>query len=52
VNQANSKRSKDFSVSGVGAVVCRHGFVRKNGVVDLQKGERWAIALLFYALEF
>ncbi|KAF9791850.1 hypothetical protein BJ322DRAFT_998331 [Thelephora terrestris] len=41
VNQANSKRSKDFSVSGVGAMVCRHGFVRKNGVVDLQKGERF-----------
>ena len=40
VNQANSKRSRDFSVSGVGAVVCRHGLVRKNGVVDLQKGER------------
>lgn len=41
VNRANSKRSKDFSVTGVGAVVCRHGLVRKNGVVDLQKGERW-----------
>ncbi|KAF9642006.1 hypothetical protein BDM02DRAFT_3065727, partial [Thelephora ganbajun] len=41
VNQANSKRSKDFTVSGVGAVVCRHGLVRKNGVVDLQKGERF-----------
>lgn len=40
VNHANSKRSKDFTVSGVGAVVCRHGLVRKNGVVDLQKGER------------
>lgn len=40
VNQANSKRSKDFTVSGVGAVVCRHGLVRKNGVVDLQKGEK------------
>ena len=40
VNQANLKQSKDFTVSGVGAVVCRHGLVRKNGVVDLQKGER------------
>ena len=40
VNQANSKRSKDYTVSGIGAVVCRHGLVRKNGVVDLQKGER------------
>ena len=40
VNQANSKRSKDYAVTGVGAVVCRHGLVCKNGVVDLQKGER------------
>lgn len=40
VNQASSKRSKDYAVTGVGAVVCRHGLVRKNGVVDLQKGER------------
>lgn len=40
VNQANSRASKVFTVSGVGAVVCRHGLVRKNGVVDLQKGER------------
>ena len=39
VNQANSNQS-NFAVSGVGAVVCRHGLVRKNGVVDLQKGER------------
>ena len=41
VNQANSRLSKDFSVSGVGAIVCHHGLVRKNGVVDLQKGERY-----------
>ena len=41
MNQANSRAVKDFSVSGVGAVVCRHGLVRKSGVVDLQKGERW-----------
>ena len=40
VNQANSRSSKGFSVSGVGAIVCRHGLVRKNGVVDLQKGKR------------
>ena len=46
MNQANSKRSKDFSVSGVGAIVCRHGLVRKNGVVDLQKGERLVLPLL------
>ena len=43
------KQSKDFSVSGVGAIVCRHGLVRKNGVVDLQKGERWVFPLLFGA---
>ena len=41
MNHATLKRSRDFSVSGVGAIVCRHGFVRKNGVVDLQKGEKW-----------
>jgi len=41
VNQANLKPTKNYTVSGVGAVVCRHGFVRKNGVVDLQKGEKW-----------
>ena len=40
VNQANSKQSKDYTVSGVGTVVCHHGLVHKNGVVDLQKGER------------
>ena len=40
VNQASSKRSNDFTVTGVGAIVCRHGGVRRNGVVDLQKGER------------
>jgi hypothetical protein len=43
VNQAHSRRSKNFSVTGVGAVVCRHGLIRKNGVVDLQRGERWAL---------
>ena len=52
VNQANSKQSKDFTVSGVGAVVCRHGLIRKNGVVDLQKGERWVFMPLLYALVF
>jgi hypothetical protein len=45
VNQANSRWSKDFTMSGVGAVVCRHGLVRKNGVVDLQKGERFVSVL-------
>lgn len=41
VNQANTRFSKDYSVTGVGAVVCaRHALVRKNGVGDLQKGER------------
>ena len=40
VNQANLKWSKDYTVSGVGTVVCCHGLVHKNGVVDLQKGKR------------
>ena len=45
MNQANSRPSKGFSVSGVGAIVCRHGLVRRNGVVDLQKGERYVMRL-------
>ena len=52
VNQANSKWSKDFTMSGVGAVVCHHGLIHKNGVVDLQKGERWVFMPLLYALVF
>ena len=52
VNQANSKRSTDFTVSGVGAVVCRHGLVRKNGVVDLQKGERCVYVFKSYPFVF
>lgn len=41
VNAANSKFTKGYAVTGVGAVVCaRHNFVQKNGVGDLQRGER------------
>lgn len=40
VNQAYTKNSKGYSVTGVAAVSCRHGFVRPTGVVDLQKGEK------------
>lgn len=30
-----------YLASGVGAVLCgRHGLARKNGIADLQKGER------------
>ena len=47
VNQAHTKFSAGYSVTGVGAVDCaRHGFKRPNGVVDLQKGERYVNRLL------
>lgn len=43
VSQMNSKGSNEhMSVTGVGGVVCgRHALMRPNGVVDLQKGERY-----------
>jgi hypothetical protein len=42
VNQANSKSSKDYIASGVVACVCaRHCLMQKNGVGDLQRGERF-----------
>ena len=40
VNQAYTKNSKGYSVTGVAAVSCRHSLVRPTGVVDLQKGEK------------
>ena len=41
MNQAHTKFSAGYTVTGVGAVDCaRLGFNRPNGVVDLQKGER------------
>ena len=40
VSQAYTKYSHRYTVTGVAAVSCRHAFVRPNGVVDLQKGER------------
>ena len=41
VNQAYTKYSQGYTVTGVAAVSCRHAFVRPKGVVDLQKGERY-----------
>lgn len=41
VNQAYTKYSQGYAVTGVAAVSCRHAFVRPKGVVDLQKGERY-----------
>ena len=40
VNQAYTKYSQGYAATGVAAVSCRHAFVRPNGVVNLQKGER------------
>ena len=42
VGQANTKYSKDYTTSGVVACVCaRHSLMQKNGVGDLQRGERY-----------
>lgn len=42
VNQANRRSSKDYIASGVVACVCaRHSLMQKNGVGDLQRGERY-----------
>lgn len=41
VDHANTRFSRGYKSTGVGGVVCaRHGLVRKNGLGDLQKGER------------
>ncbi|KAF7310144.1 CxC2 domain-containing protein [Mycena indigotica] len=41
--QQDTKVTTGLRVSGVGGVVCaRHGLVRKQGMCDLQKGERYA----------
>jgi len=41
VDHANTKFSKGYKATGVGGAICaRHGLVRKNGMGDLQKGER------------
>ncbi|KAF4564770.1 hypothetical protein EYR36_002709 [Pleurotus pulmonarius] len=43
INQANLKRSSGYVATGVGGIICgRHGLVRRNGLGDLQKGERYA----------
>ncbi len=42
VDHANTQFSNGYAATGVGAVVCaRHTLMRKNGVCDLQKGERY-----------
>jgi len=47
VSQANSKSSKDYIASGVVACVCaRHSLMQKNGVGDLQRGERCVVRTL------
>jgi hypothetical protein len=47
VDHANTRFSRGYRSTGAGAVVCgRHGLVRKNGLGDLQKGERCVI--IFY----
>ncbi|KAH7924727.1 hypothetical protein BV22DRAFT_1129623 [Leucogyrophana mollusca] len=42
VDHANTKFSTGYKASGVGGTLCRHSLVCKNGLGDLQKGERYA----------
>lgn len=43
LDHANSKFSRGYATTGVGVGMCaRHEFIQKNGVGDLQKGERCA----------
>ncbi|KAH9974339.1 hypothetical protein BGW80DRAFT_1130440, partial [Lactifluus volemus] len=43
VDHANKKFTKGYKATGVGVVLCaRHSLIRKNGLGDLQKGERYA----------
>ncbi|KAN0123195.1 hypothetical protein V8E52_003148 [Russula decolorans] len=43
VDHANTRVSQGYTTTGVGGIVCaRHGLVRKNGMGNLQKGERYA----------
>ena len=45
VNRANRRSKKDYVTSGVVACVCaRHSLMMKNGVGDLQRGERFVFA--------
>jgi hypothetical protein len=49
VDHANTRFSKGYQATGVGGVICaRHSLVRKNGLGDLQKGER---CVLFSSFE-
>jgi hypothetical protein len=42
LDHANSKFSRGYATTGVGVAMCaRHEFIQKNGVGDLQKGERY-----------
>jgi Kyakuja-Dileera-Zisupton transposase len=44
VDHANTKFSKGYKATGVGGAICaRHSLVRKNGLGDLQKGERYVM---------
>lgn len=44
LDHANTKYSRGYATTGCGLGVCaRHEFVQKNGVADLQKGERYAL---------
>lgn len=42
IDHAQTRSKKAYDVTGVVAVQCNHALVRKNGMANLQKGERSA----------
>lgn len=45
MDHAHTRHSKGYNSTGAGGVVCaRHGLVRKNGLGDLQKGEKYVLS--------
>ncbi|KAJ7030837.1 hypothetical protein C8F04DRAFT_1186481 [Mycena alexandri] len=53
LDYANTKFSRGYSTTGVGMGVCaQHEFIQPSGVGDLQKGERYANRIIFWAPYF
>ena len=51
LDHANSKFSRGYVTTRVGVAMCvRHEFIQKNGIGDLQKGERCARFLHWFFL--
>ena len=43
IDHANTRGGSAYAASGIGACQCRHMLVKRLGVGDLQKGEKYVI---------